>query len=128
MTDPGHLKQVLYNFLSNALKFTDRGGHITVLRAGREGGARFGSPSPTTARASRRRTSAGCGARSSSSTDGARRYEGTGLGLALVKRIVEAQGGAVGVDTTLGKGSTFYAVLPRTALRASPALPALSDA
>ena len=43
----------------------------------------------------------------------AKRYAGTGLGLALTKRIVEAQGGRVGVTSTPGKGSIFYAVLPR---------------
>ena len=41
-----------------------------------------------------------------------KRYQGTGLGLALTKRIAEAQGGRVGVETSVGKGSTFYAVLP----------------
>ena len=38
--------------------------------------------------------------------------EGARLGLALTKRIVEAQGGTVGVRSTPGQGSTFYAVLP----------------
>jgi CheY-like chemotaxis protein len=44
----------------------------------------------------------------------AKRFQGTGLGLALTKRIVEAQGGRVGVESTPGEGSTFFAVLPRT--------------
>ncbi|APR84185.1 sensory box histidine kinase/response regulator [Minicystis rosea] len=43
----------------------------------------------------------------------AKRYAGTGLGLALTKRIVEAQGGSVGVRSVPGEGSTFSAVLPR---------------
>jgi signal transduction histidine kinase len=43
----------------------------------------------------------------------AKLYKGTGLGLALTKRIVEAQGGAVGVRTQLGSGSTFFATLPK---------------
>jgi len=38
--------------------------------------------------------------------------QGAGLGLALVKRIVEAQGGSVGADSVFGSGSIFYAVLP----------------
>jgi signal transduction histidine kinase len=43
----------------------------------------------------------------------AKKYSGTGLGLALTKRIVETQGGHVGVKTTPDLGSVFYAVLPR---------------
>ncbi len=127
VTDPGHLKQVLYNFLSNALKFTDRHGHITV-RAGPDGAGTF-RVSVTDDGPGIATEDVGRLWRAFQQIDGgARRYDGTGLGLALVKRIVEAQGGSVGVDTAPGKGSTFYAVLPRTAHRASPALPALSDA
>jgi CheY-like chemotaxis protein len=42
-----------------------------------------------------------------------KKYSGTGLGLALTRKIVEAQGGSVGVNSAPGKGSIFYAVLPR---------------
>jgi signal transduction histidine kinase len=128
VTDPGHLKQVLYNYLSNALKFTDRGGHVTVSAAGQGTGSfrlavRDDGPGIAPENLGRLWT-----AFQQIEGGSSRRYDGTGLGLALVKRIVEAQGGAVGVDTTVGLGSTFYAVLPRTARRASSALPALSDA
>ncbi|HRE92222.1 MAG TPA: ATP-binding protein, partial [Myxococcota bacterium] len=43
----------------------------------------------------------------------AKRHQGTGLGLALTRRLVEAQGGRVGVTSRAGEGSTFYALLPR---------------
>src|SRR5205807_6056739 len=42
-----------------------------------------------------------------------KRHAGTGLGLAFSKRLVEAQGGTVGVRSTPGQGSVFHAVLPR---------------
>src|SRR6185295_8381132 len=44
--------------------------------------------------------------------DGIKPNQGTGLGLALTKRIVEGQGGSVGVRSALGMGSVFFAVLP----------------
>lgn len=43
-------------------------------------------------------------------------YQGMGIELALTRRLVEVQGGHVGVNSTLGKGSTFYIVFPRTPL------------
>jgi signal transduction histidine kinase len=43
----------------------------------------------------------------------AKKHAGTGLGLALTKRLVEAQGGSVGARSTAGVGSVFHAVLPR---------------
>ena len=43
-----------------------------------------------------------------------RRYDGTGLGLALVKEIVEAHGGKVDVESKVGQGSTFKVYLPIT--------------
>ena len=42
----------------------------------------------------------------------AKKFGGSGLGLALTKRLVEAQGGSVGVKSVFGSGSLFFATLP----------------
>jgi len=111
--DPGRLKQVLYNYLSNALKFTPEGGNIHVL-AGSEGEHSF--------RISVRDTGVGIPAEDLGrlfiafqqlDASVSKKFQGTGLGLALTKKIVEAQGGRVGVESTPGRGTVFYAVLPR---------------
>jgi CheY-like chemotaxis protein len=111
--DAGKLKQVLYNFLSNALKFTPEGGNVTV-RARAEGDERF--------RVEVEDDGIGIQAEDLGrlfaefqqlDASAAKPYAGTGLGLALTKRIVEAQGGQVGLSSVHGRGSVFYAVLPR---------------
>jgi protein-histidine pros-kinase len=107
--------QVLYNLLSNAVKFTDDGGQVRVNVARFADGGVQVSVQDT-----------GIGIRQedlcklfvefqqldSSST---RRYEGTGLGLALTKKLVELQNGSVSVESELGRGSTFTVFLPLAA-------------
>lgn len=111
--DPGRLKQIFYNYLSNALKFTDDGGRVEV-EVSAEPGARFRIEV----------TDSGIGIAPSNlgklfrefqqlEAGTNKRHPGTGLGLALTKRLVEAQGGSVGVNSELGRGSTFYAILPQ---------------
>ncbi|MFY9509415.1 MAG: PAS domain S-box protein, partial [Rubrivivax sp.] len=113
--DGSRLRQVLYNYLSNAIKFTEPGGRIAV-RALAEG--------PQLWRLEVEDSGAGIAAADLprlfvefQQLDGgyAKRHQGTGLGLALTRRLVEAQGGRVGVYSTPGQGSRFYAVLPRQA-------------
>jgi protein-histidine pros-kinase len=115
IADPAKLKQVLYNYLSNALKFTPEAGHVTV-RVLPDGSDAFRLEVEDT----------GIGVRPEDmgrlfvefqqlDASAAKKYPGTGLGLALTKRIVESQGGRVGVRSTYGHGSVFYAVLPRVA-------------
>lgn len=111
--DPARLRQVLINFLSNALKFTPAGGTIAV-RVSRHGPSSFvvavedtgiGMSEEDTDRVF---TAGAPSARPVRDEDTTR-----GLGLALTRRIVEAMGGHVGVESELGVGSTFYAVLPK---------------
>jgi signal transduction histidine kinase len=111
--DPARLKQVAYNYLSNALKFTPIGGSVT-LRVRADGDQRFRLEVQDT----------GIGIAPDDlgrlfvefqqlEAGAAKRHQGTGLGLALTRRLVEAQGGSVGVRSTVGGGSTFHACLPR---------------
>src|SRR5947207_9831292 len=112
--DRGRVLQILLNLLSNAIKFTPEGGQVT-LGARLEGGGRH-------VRVAVSDTGIGIAPEDQAKLfqefvqlDAApsRRYEGTGLGLALSKRLVELHGGAIGVESALGKGSTFWFTLPR---------------
>ena len=110
--DRHKLIQVLYNLLSNAVKFTNEKGHAAVL---------IDRPSPAVLRI--RVTDDGIGIRREDfaqlfvefkqlDSGPTRRYQGTGLGLALTRRIVELQHGTIGVDSEPGRGSTFTVALP----------------
>jgi signal transduction histidine kinase len=113
--DPAKLKQILYNYLSNAIKFTPEQGQITVS-ALPDGSDHFriqvedsgiGIKPEDISRLFVEFQQLDAGA--------SKRYQGTGLGLALTKKIVEAQGGSVGVTSRPCDGSTFFAILPRRA-------------
>ena len=110
--DRGRLRQVLLNLLSNAIKFTTDGGRITLSAqlAGDRVRVAVGDSGIGIAPDDQQKLF-----REFVQLDGSasRRYEGTGLGLALSKRLVELQGGAIGVESQLGKGSTFWFTVPR---------------
>jgi PAS domain S-box-containing protein len=133
--DARKVKQILYNLLSNAVKFTAEGGQVT-LRAGRVHRAEVGQLSAS----GKGRclpladsefeeflkisvTDSGIGI----SPEGldrlftpfsqidrglARKFEGTGLGLAMVKLLAELHGGTVAVESAVGEGSCFTVWLP----------------
>ena len=109
--DPGRLRQILLNLVSNAVKFTHEG--EVVLRAKlveRAGGT-------VVARFEVRDTGIGVASEhqarlfepfSQADASTTRRYGGTGLGLAVCKQLAELMGGEIGVDSSPGMGSTFW--------------------
>jgi PAS domain S-box-containing protein len=111
--DQQKFKQVLFNLLSNAVKFTDEGGTVDIRASAADG---------TRLRVQVRDTGIGIKAEDIGKlfvefqqldSGMARRYQGTGLGLVLTKKIVEFQQGTISVESEVGKGSTFTVVLPR---------------
>jgi signal transduction histidine kinase/DNA-binding response OmpR family regulator len=113
--DPVRLRQVLGNLISNAIKFTERGGISLHVRRLGEAKAQhllrfqvrdtgIGIAPGQQARLFRSFTQA-----DASTT---RLYGGTGLGLAICKRIIDLMGGKIGVDSEPGMGSTFWFEIP----------------
>jgi PAS domain S-box-containing protein len=117
--DPLRLRQVVFNLLGNALKFTPAGGEITLSAAAWQGTARDGRPAVRVTVAD---TGIGIapGDRQRVFDDFeqldasyARRQQGSGLGLALARRLVELHGGRIWVDSPgPGLGSSFSFTLP----------------
>src|SRR5579859_1262611 len=112
--DPDRLRQILNNFLSNAIKFTALGGIEVVVQTAGEGSARRLTISVT---------DSGAGMASDTrdnlfkpfyqgDASTTRRHGGTGLGLAISKRIAEAMGGSIGVKSEPGLGSVFWLDVP----------------
>jgi signal transduction histidine kinase len=112
-TDAQRVRQILLNLLSNAIKFTDEG-EVTVTARASGGEVRIAV----------RDTGIGIPAHAMSELfrdfhqleagDG-RRYDGTGVGLALSRRLARALGGDIEVRSREGRGSTFTLVLPQVA-------------
>ena len=109
--DPARLRQVLSNFLSNALKFTEQGRVRIEVRPLDAMRLRFevsdSGPGITPAMQARLFTPF---TQADESTT--RRFGGTGLGLSICRELAELMGGVVGVDSDPGHGSRFWAELP----------------
>jgi PAS domain S-box-containing protein len=114
LADRHRLKQILLNLLSNAVKYNREGGSVRIAAT---------RHTDTTARLEVADTGIGIAAGDlalafeaferlgAEATD----VEGTGLGLALSKRLIESMGGTIGVDSEVGRGTTFWLQLPLVA-------------
>ena len=134
--DPGRFRQILLNYLSNALKFTPQGGVTVALRAREQGrGAALYELSVADTGigidpAKQERLFQKFAQADASTT---RRFGGTGLGLAICKALVERMGGEVSMSSTPGQGSVFRATFwmsldPNSPQQPLPALqPSLRD-
>jgi two-component system, NarL family, sensor histidine kinase BarA len=128
-TDPGRLQQVLYNFLSNAVKFTPARGAVKISAKLDDG---------DTVRVSVADTGPGISDKDQEyifekfrQIDGSvtRQHSGTGLGLAISRELASLLGGRIELQSTVGKGATFSLILPIGTDSASttdvPAAPAM---
>jgi two-component system cell cycle sensor histidine kinase PleC len=120
MADQRALRQVLLNLLSNAVKFTPKDGTITLFaRPSDCGGVEFGV-SDTGAGISPRDLKKVFEPFGQGQHDIAVCEKGTGLGLPIVKGLIEAHGGTVSLQSTLGEGTTVTVSFPRDCVIAQP--------
>jgi signal transduction histidine kinase len=104
--DPRALSRVVINLVSNAVKYTEKGSVTVSAAALREGGAEIRVADTGTGIAPDFLPHLFEEFRQESEGDG-RRYEGVGLGLAIVRRLVDAMGGEISIESEKGAGSTF---------------------
>jgi signal transduction histidine kinase/ActR/RegA family two-component response regulator len=109
--DEDKVRQILLNLLSNAVKFTLEGGRVTV-KAWREAGRLLVCVADTGIGIAKGDQERIFGEFQQLDTGGGPRRQGTGLGLALTRRLAELHGGRVWVESELGEGSRFYVELP----------------
>jgi signal transduction histidine kinase len=109
--DERKFKQIVLNLLTNAVKFTPEGGSVT-LGAKRVNGAYVFSVTDTGVGIAPEDQQAVFEEFKQVGSDIERKAEGTGLGLALTKRLVELHGGRIRVESVVGRGSTFTFELP----------------
>jgi signal transduction histidine kinase/DNA-binding response OmpR family regulator len=123
MGDEGRIRQVLLNLVGNAIKFTQQGS-VVVTASVEKRGIRFEVRDTGIGIADDAKPSL-FSMFTQADSSMTRRYGGTGLGLAISRRIVETMNGAIGFESQLGAGSTFWFSVPCDRAREIP--PAETD-
>ncbi len=128
--DPGRLRQVIINLVGNAIKYTNEGEVVFTL-------SRSGPPDAAGLALRMEVADTGIGIPPAAQRDlfqpyrqagtGAARHGGTGLGLAITRELVESMHGEIGVESEVGKGSTFWCTLQLQRATQPRALPAGED-
>jgi signal transduction histidine kinase len=130
--DAGKVQQILYNLISNAIKFTPEGGRVTVSAAASNSDLLLAVEDTGVGIAPEDRErifdkfrQGSAGTRGDSALT--RQYTGSGLGLSIVRELCRLLGGDIGLESELGKGSTFTVRLPQRLERSPMVRVPLSD-
>jgi signal transduction histidine kinase/HAMP domain-containing protein len=116
LADSHRLRQVMINLVSNALKFTDKGGVTIRCNTLRDHGMLSLSVTDTGIGITPAALSYIFEAFRQADGSTTRRFGGTGLGLTIAKKLIELQGGEIAVESAPGEGTTFTFTLPSIAL------------
>jgi signal transduction histidine kinase len=112
MADPGRVRQILLNLVTNAMKFTPGGGSISINAEARDGTVRI-AVSDTGIGIAQQHLSRVFDPFYQVDQGGTRRYPGLGLGLSIVRDVVLAMNGDVAIESVPGTGTTVTVSLPR---------------
>ena len=124
--DAQRVRQILGNLVANAVKFTTHG-QVSVELGGKANGSASGivlcaRVSDTGVGIAEDRQAAVFAPFVQADASTTRRFGGTGLGLSISRSLVELMGGSIGLESTKGKGSTFYFEVPLEVSRARPSV------
>lgn len=114
--DPAKVKRIMYNLVSNAIKFTPEGGHVSLEASLRDGMVEI-SVTDTGIGISPEDQKKIFNLFQQLDSSASRSHEGTGVGLALSRKLVEMHGGRIWVESELDKGSRFSFTLPARSVR-----------
>ena len=127
-SDPTRVRQIVMNFVSNALKFTDKGGVTITARCERRDEHMIVEVADTGVGMSRAQIDKLFVAFTQADTSTTRRFGGTGLGLVICRRLAHLLGGDVEIESELGRGTTMRLRVPTGSLEGVKMIEGLAEA